>query len=136
MAIASWLTTFNGEEMHGADDYWMAIYKEYLRWRAKEIVEVAEPFVNRCSTAQSPPSFTHEQPTWWACLVYQRMSNLELVLSRKKSVKDATPQNIAGIPIEEDEQEGSDDADEAEEQNDDNHDHHNDGDDMDLGKAA
>ena len=35
-------------------------------------------------------------------MVYEKVSNLELVLSRKRSVKDNTPTAIGGVPVEED----------------------------------
>ena len=67
--------------------------------------------------------------------MYQRMCNLELFVSRKKSVKHHTPENIGDVPVEEHEYGAVQSDEECGTCADDDRPQHDDGDDMDADKA-
>ena len=76
---------------------WEAVHTEYIRWRRDDILAIAEPYYSRDGSALPQP--VYDSIDWLACLIYQRLSNLELVLSRKRSVKGSTPTEIFGVPV-------------------------------------
>ena len=80
------------------DDLWPALYKEYQRWLDDDISSLAHSFHSRnCDTmAQDPPQFNTK--VWWACMVYTRIRNLELVLRSHRDIVDRAPENIMILP--------------------------------------
>ena len=84
---------------HDADVVWLAVYDEFLRWRLDEIHKIAEPHFQSTGPFMATPQY--DTQTWWACIIYLRLSKLELVLSRKRSVKNTSPTEIFGIPVQE-----------------------------------
>lgn len=102
-ALRTWLPEImedcSKEHLLPSDDVWSALYHEFLRWRETLLME-ASPLLRRgVQTVPTPP---YNSPLWWTCLIHLRLSNLELVLSRKRSVKESMPTDIGGVPVEED----------------------------------
>ena len=104
-ALRTWLGDLQAESAHerpSADQVWTKLFEEFLQWR-QHIKEVAAPYFRRYwpQDARSLDRPPYDSPEWWACMVYLRLSNLELTLSRKKSVKGSMPSDIDGVPLEE-----------------------------------
>ena len=101
-AVAAWLLSQQicpRDQAQNADVVWSAMYAEFLRWRQDDIHRIAEPYFQRTGQSLATPAYDSE--SWWACMIYLRLSNLELVTSRKKSVKHSSPTEIFGVPVEE-----------------------------------
>ena len=84
-ALEAWLLPQHispGVQAQSVDVVWLAMYAEFLRWRQDDIHRIAEPYFQR--TGQSLASPAYDSESWWACMIYLRLSNLELVTSRKK----------------------------------------------------
>jgi len=94
---------------YASDVVWLSLYREYLRWRRDDIRVVAHPYFQRTGPSKPQPAYNSKE--WWACMIFLRLSNLELVLSRKKSVKHSMPTDIDGVPIEEDQHSDADSKD-------------------------
>ena len=88
-------------QRYSSDAVWTALYGSFVAWRRKLQKQVEGSF-NRGEPRPDAPHYHATNDLWWACMVYEKVSNLELVLSRKRSVKDNTPTDIGGVPVEED----------------------------------
>ena len=98
-ATAEWLRDLQHQPNLSVDEVWGQLCDEYSRWRTDDVVAVAEPYFNRTGPQLPEPSFVANATEWWACMVYQKLQHLELVLSRKKSVKNSTPTTVDGVPV-------------------------------------
>jgi hypothetical protein len=84
--MAKWASPAQSSD---ADEMHESIYTEYTRWFA---------YSGAVSRADWPGYNTAE---WWACMVYPRLLNFELILSRRvemKGVKPFQPDSIDGFP--------------------------------------
>ena len=81
-ATAEWLRDLQHQPNLSVDEVWGQLCDEYSRWRTDDVVAVAEPYFNRTGPQLPEPSFVANATEWWACMVYQKMQHLELVLSR------------------------------------------------------
>ena len=80
------------------DDLWTAIYKEYQRWFDDEISSLAHSFNSGNSDTMARESPQFNTPVWWACMVYTRIRNLELVLRSHRNIVDRVPEDITTLP--------------------------------------
>jgi hypothetical protein len=75
-----------------ASAYWTAVYESYLAWRSS-IEHIAKPILQAgddTALAPGPPALTRPfsdhglSPTtrWWACVIYLKLRNFDLVLWR------------------------------------------------------
>ena len=95
--VVSWA----GPSAHSAscvEDFWDALFVSFLQWR-REVIVAASPFFDRASPPKVEPQFNTE--TWWSCMTYLRLLNMELVLSSRKSDGCAGPATVLGLPVEE-----------------------------------
>ena len=104
-ALRTWLGDLQAESAHerpSADQVWTKLFEEFLQWR-QHIKEVAAPYFRRYWPQDAPglDRPPHDTSEYWACMVYLRLSNLELTLSRKKSVKGTAPSHFDGLPFQE-----------------------------------
>ena len=80
------------------DDMHAGIYAEYIRWSA-HVEDQAKPYYTGAFTRDSWPSYNTAD--WWACMVYPRLLNFDLILSRRVEMKGAKPfqpDSIDGFP--------------------------------------
>ena len=93
-----------------ADAHWMALYESYLKWRS-DVEAVARPLWSKgCSSAlapgppilaadsesSSPPSSTS---TWWACAIYAKLRNFDLVVAKHTARSSSVPTTVYGLPV-------------------------------------
>ena len=81
----------------GVDDFWLAIHKEYRRWREGEIDDLARPFYHRSPPTDHPPA--PQSREWWACETFMRLRNMDLVMARHTSLARRVPDMALGLPI-------------------------------------
>ena len=95
---------------------WDAIFAEYRRWSAEISNRVAPYFSKDPTLWRPPPSYCDDSlaphPDWWACVVHSRLSNMELVCSRRIE-HSIIPKEFQGVPFEEDIENPASDAKES-----------------------
>jgi hypothetical protein len=93
-----------------ADAHWMALYESYLTWRS-DIEAVAKPLWTKgCSAALAPgppmlvaasdssgPSSSTS--TWWACAIYAKLRNFDLVVAKHTARSSSVPTTVYGMPV-------------------------------------
>ena len=89
------------------DEIYLALFQEFERWFREDICAVAKPYwsgnVRKCEWPLYSNDGSKQQ--WWKCLIYDKVRNLEMVLSRRIDLKGKTPTvpaEINGLPVEED----------------------------------
>ena len=90
-----------GAALHGGDisKVWDALFHEFLRWRAHDIIVPALPYFDRAAPPSSIPRYDSE--AWWLCMLFQRLLNMELALSRKRMIQPTPLTSLLGLPVEE-----------------------------------
>ena len=93
-----------------ADAHWMALHESYLTWRS-DVEVVAKPLWSKgCSSAlapgppmlavdaesSGPPSPTS---TWWACAIYAKLRNFDLVVAKHTARSSSAPTTVYGVPV-------------------------------------
>ncbi len=93
-----------------ADAHWMALYESYLTWRS-DIEAVAKPLSTKgCSAALAPgppmlvaasdssgPSSSTS--TWWACAIFPKLRNFDLVVAKHTARSSSVPTTVYGVPV-------------------------------------
>ena len=92
--MVDFVAAFDGA--YGAEatesEKWDTIYHQYVHWRRVEIEQVAAKYLPQLGTTQplAKPAFNSRD--WWACMVWLRLRNLELVLAKhSRDIADAPP---------------------------------------------
>ena len=111
------------ERLSDADAHWTALYDSYLTWR-RGIESIAMPlWQDGTSTplAPGPPALptaaeSSASPSsttrWWACAIYAKLRNFDLVVAKHTSRSSAVPTTVYGVPIVEENAHDASDEDE------------------------
>ena len=93
-----------------ADAHWMALYESYLTWRS-DVEAVARPLWSKgCSStlAPGPPMLAADSEssgpssstsTWWACAIYAKLRNFDLVVAKHTARSSSVPTTVYGVPV-------------------------------------
>jgi hypothetical protein len=93
-----------------ADAHWTAIYEFYLTWR-RDIDSIAKPLWQNGSSstlAPGPPTLTAASELsgplatvskWWACAIYSKLRNFDLIAKKHTSRNSSVPTTVYGLPV-------------------------------------
>jgi hypothetical protein len=104
-----------------ADAHWIALYESYLTWR-RHIEHIAKPlWQNGTSStlAPGPPTLTADSESsaskWWACAIYSKLRNFDLVAKKHTSRNSSVPTTVYGLPVVEEKPKDAEDESEVKE---------------------
>ena len=79
---------------------WQALYVEFRRWRTDDVESIASSFFTGPGIDRKQHEvLPYNSKTWWACLIFLRLRNFDLVLRKHTSVKNKPPEMALGVPI-------------------------------------
>jgi hypothetical protein len=111
------------ERLSDADAHWTALYESYLTWR-RGIESIALPLWHDGTSAPlapGPPALPMAAESsaslcsvtrWWACAIYAKLRNFDLVVAKHTSHNSAVPTTVYGVPVVEEKAHDASDEDE------------------------
>ena len=86
----------SGPLLASLDGAWERLYDEFCRWRAF-VDRTAAPYFERRAAERLPrPAF--DTTEWWACMISEKLQNLELATRRHRADSMAPPEDLSGMP--------------------------------------